>query len=203
MNTEKDVSLIDIDNAFVRRLMIPYRTHATYLKKATFVITTQGDRRTFSIKGDFRIPISCYIDDTGHFNAVEYNICLNQIGYVFLAHCVKEKLLPEIGDYDLETFIKNQLSNVLIYRLSSKFPRMINAKKFYGELKLNSLKKVGNYTMFNYECGFWDDGDGYSNGSVIAVMPSVGMGGDMDRSELSEDEFSSVIEEYVSTVCNY
>nr|VFK50714.1 MAG: taurine dioxygenase [Candidatus Kentron sp. TUN] len=37
----------------------------------------------------------------------------------------------------------------------------------------------------------------------LYVMPSVGMGGDMDRSELSEDEFSSVIEEYVSTVCNY
>ena len=44
---------------------------------------TKGkDAGLISAKGRFSIPDSCYIDDTGHFNAVEFNICFNQLAYV-------------------------------------------------------------------------------------------------------------------------
>jgi hypothetical protein len=42
------------------------------------------------------IPESCYIDDTGHFNAVEFNICFNQLAYVLFGKCVDAGILQKL-----------------------------------------------------------------------------------------------------------
>ncbi|MEO1375818.1 MAG: FcoT family thioesterase, partial [Cyanobacteria bacterium J06635_10] len=51
---------------------------------------------------DFSIPESCYIDDTGHFNSVEFNICYNQLFYIIIAYLIKNQLLEVMKDWNLE-----------------------------------------------------------------------------------------------------
>ena len=49
-------------------------------------------------KGRFSIPESCYIDSTGHFNAVEFNICYNQLAYVLFAGCINAGVMGKVRD---------------------------------------------------------------------------------------------------------
>lgn len=164
---------IEVDADFMNQALRPYRPHATYLKKVSIEINPDKGAQGLIAYGEFSIPESCYIDDTGHFNAVEYNICYNQLGYVFYAFCIKEKLISELSDYDMDTFWKKQLPNWLILRISSGFRRVLNAKKFYGTWGIKSIKKMKDITYMETYCTFKDDNKGESSGEVFAgILPA-------------------------------
>jgi len=162
----------DIDGDFIGQVLRPYYSHSRYLKHATFEQSDSLDPQSLIMHGEFAIPESCYIDDTGHFNAVEYNICFNQICYVHMAHCIKHALIPELSDdYDMDTFFEKQLPNVLIAKLASSYQSQLNAKRFYGTYGINAIKKTSTCTFIKTYCRFHDDGDGKSKGEVtLAVM---------------------------------
>ncbi|NJR65313.1 MAG: hypothetical protein HC772_08340, partial [Leptolyngbyaceae cyanobacterium CRU_2_3] len=63
----------EVSQELLDTFLAPYKEHCRYLKRAQFqspVIST-GREQSWLINGDFAIPESCYIDDTGHFNSVE------------------------------------------------------------------------------------------------------------------------------------
>lgn len=161
-----------IDDGFVGKVLQPYYEHSRYLKHASFQQTDSLEPQSLIMNGEFAIPESCYIDDTGHFNAVEYNICFNQICYVHMAHCIKNALIPELSDdYDMDTFYEKQLPNVLIAKLASSYQSQLNAKRFYGTYGINAIKKTSKCTFIKTYCHFHDDGDGRSTGEVtLAVL---------------------------------
>jgi FcoT-like thioesterase domain len=74
-----------IPSKLAAEILRPYKQNATYLKSAEITHVNDksaispgtADHKLVSGKGRFSIPESCYIDDTGHFNAVEFNICYN------------------------------------------------------------------------------------------------------------------------------
>ena len=163
--------IITIDSVFMNKVLSPYHKEATYLKGSTLEMAGSGIDGLVA-RGEFSIPTSCYINDTGHFNAVEYNICYNQLAYTAIAFCIKERLLAELSDYTIDTFFENQLSQMLICRINSNFPKMLNAKHFYGEWKINSMKKVRHLIVGKTSCKFWDEADGQSDGEVVfAILP--------------------------------
>src|SRR6185437_12588121 len=99
-----------IPSKLAAEILKPYRQNATYLKsaeitqvcdKSTIAPGTQ-DQRLVTGKGCFAIPESCYIDDTGHFNAVEFNICYNQLAYVLFAGCIEAGLMHKVRAGDVE-----------------------------------------------------------------------------------------------------
>lgn len=162
----------DIDNGFASKVLNPYYSHSRYLKRAWFQQVESLGTQGLIMNGEFAIPESCYIDDTGHFNAVEYNICFNQICYVHLAHCIKHGLIPELSDYDMDTFWEKQLPNVLIAKLASSYQSQMNAKHFYGTYGINTIKKTAKCTFIKTYCHFYDDGNGKSTGEVtLAILP--------------------------------
>lgn len=164
---------IEIDQEFIASVMKPYRKHATYLKKATFYYDAEKGFEGLLIKGEFAIDESCYIEDTGHFNAVEYNICYNQLGYVFFGYCIQHKLLPELEDYTFEAFLEQQLPHFLILKIASSFSSVLNAKKFYGVWGISSVKKTSKTTFLQTYCDFEDGQGGNSFGEVTAgVLPA-------------------------------
>jgi hypothetical protein len=83
---------IEISPAFVADILSPYKAHARYLKTAeiaSFREKSSDDKGKGALAkgvGRFAILESCYIDNTGHFNAVEFNICFNQLAYVMFAN---------------------------------------------------------------------------------------------------------------------
>lgn len=114
----------------------------------------------------FSISTSCYIDDTGHFNAVEFNICYNQIAYVFLAHCARRKLLTGMEEIDLPTYRRLQLPGILISRISSSFRWAIDPRRFEGEVVLDSIEPRRNYWSLETSVRFFDAKEGHAEGQV-------------------------------------
>jgi hypothetical protein len=168
----ENVTVSDIDDDFMARVLKPYFNHSRYLKRAWFQQSASNDLQSLIMNGEFAIPESCYIDDTGHFNAVEYNICFNQICYVHMAHCIKNALIPELSeDYDMDTFFEKQLPNVLIAKLTSSYQSQLNAKLFYGTYGISAIKKTSSCTFIKTYCRFYDDANGRSKGEVtLAVL---------------------------------
>ncbi|NET17718.1 MAG: hypothetical protein F6K08_35290 [Okeania sp. SIO1H6] len=90
-----------IDEKLIQRTLSPYSNKGTiYLQEARRVFKV-GDSicsdvnsdKKYLVMGQFSIGESCYIDDTGHLNAVEFNICYNQLLYVAIAWgCDQQKL---------------------------------------------------------------------------------------------------------------
>jgi len=167
VSNDTDYFKAEVEQEFLDKILIPYRENSCYLKKAAIEEGNTG----FIITGELMIPESCYIDDTGHFNAVEYNICFNQLTYVYLGYCIKHQLIPELVNYSEELFFEKQLSNILIANLNSSFQSTINAKHFYGMLGIKSIRKTSKCTFIKTYCYFHDDKNGKSKGEVtLAVL---------------------------------
>jgi hypothetical protein len=168
----------DLLNIFLE----PYKDDCKYLTKAHFQYLeskespeklTTVNKNIFSIKGEFSIPESCYITDTGHFNSVEFNICYNQLFYIIIAYVLNNKLLSVMADWDLEIYKRRQLSNFLIVKFSSTFRKQINSNHFQGTLSINKSSERGNLIILKTSCAFYDRNDGWAEGDVtIAILKS-------------------------------
>lgn len=151
-----------------------YKPHCRYLRSAT---ATFDDGR-IRLTADFSIPESCYIDDTGHLNAVEVNICYNQMLYLAIATCVREKAEPVFAGWTMEDFLRRQLPSVLIARMQSVFTRGLDARGFSGEFRLDQATarrlRPGSDPLISLSTSFryWDQvGDGCHGTAAVAVVP--------------------------------
>ena len=145
-----------LEPSFVSKVLAPYFDHTTYLKDVTVTnrprnMDTFDGPRNVSRQVCSAVENSCYIQSTGHFNAVEFNICFNQLAYATYAHCFETSYFqqqhPEWGDrlkmFNPATFQRKQLSSMLIVNLSSKFKKEIRGKHFYGELEIGKMPRPG------------------------------------------------------------
>ncbi|WUI51775.1 FcoT family thioesterase [Streptomyces sp. NBC_00414] len=125
---------------------MPYKAHCKYLR--TGVVTAEAGLA--SVRCEFAIPESCYIDDTGHLNAVEVNIAYNQMMYYLVAKSVKEGLLAGFETWTLDDFWRHQLPDVLIARFASNFRRPVDPRSFHGEMRFRSVtrRSVGGGSPF-------------------------------------------------------
>jgi len=160
-----------IEPEFVGEVLKPYRPNCRYLKSAKAVFEGEPSWETLTTEGEFGIGESCYIDDTGHFNAVEFNICYNQLAYVHLAYCVRHRILPALDSYDEPGFFRNQLANFLIARLESRFQSQMNPRRFFGSVRVVSARKGSKLSILKTACRFHDESGGRSDGEVkLAVL---------------------------------
>jgi FcoT-like thioesterase domain len=149
-----------------------YKPHCRYLRSAT--VTTDGE--VARGRCEFLIPESCYIDDTGHFNSVEFNICYNQMFYYLAAKAVKERLLPVFAGWTMDDFWNRQLSDILIANYESAFRRPINGREtFYGEIEIREVRSIATpgrrpLLWFETSCGFRDDSGGRCTGKIRIVI---------------------------------
>ena len=178
---------IDISMTFVAEILKPYRKHARYLKSAR--ITHFADRsdksvpetadknaRLLASTGRFAIPESCYIDDTGHFNAVEFNICYNQLAYVMFAKCIEADILhrlrhEKVNVISLPDYKKQQLPSMLIVGIEGvRFFKQLKSDDFTGELTLNRAVPVGKAWFFFTTITFSDAEGVKAKGSVVLAF---------------------------------
>jgi (3R)-3-[(carboxylmethyl)amino]fatty acid synthase len=162
------------DAVMLRRVLRPYRESCFYLQAAE-VRKSPGQAQAH---GRFSIAESCYIDDTGHFNAVEFNICYNQLGYYLLATCVDRTLFEALAPWTLDDFWQHQLSDVLIYDFGSRFRRMINPREFEGTVTFEEPRVVTRpgkapVLFMPTTVAFWDDRGGAADGSVKLALTNV------------------------------
>ena len=152
------------DTELLRLVLRPYRPHTSYLRSARIAVsTTPADEGGISALCDFEIPESCYIDDTGHFNSVELNICFNQMLYFVLAQAVRHGLLEAFAGWTLEDFWIRQLADILITDFRSSFKRKMNGRRFSAEISIDTVAQWqgndvrGPLIVVDTTSRFWDD----------------------------------------------
>jgi hypothetical protein len=162
-----------LPDAFVALVLQPYERKQTIYVKRAWIETEAG--ATSPVKGairgraQFSIPDSCYIDATGHFNAVEFILCFNQLAYVYGAYLAGRGLLP--GSNNIGEFKSKQLAGMLIKELESRFYRPIDSRSFEGEVRVDApAEESANYWRQIYYIRFWDSAGGTAEGAITLAF---------------------------------
>ncbi|MEU3215567.1 FcoT family thioesterase [Streptomyces sp. NPDC006971] len=162
------------DEDLLPRVLAPYKDHCRYLLTAE--VSALPDRLS-RVRATFAIPESCYIDDTGHLNAVEVNIAYNQMMYYLVAKSVKERLLTGFESWTLEDFWRHQLPDILIARFASRFQRPVDPREFSGDMEFRSvdLRSPGGrpLLMATTAYRYWDTEGGRCDGDATLAFVDI------------------------------
>ncbi|NEB62593.1 hypothetical protein G3I61_23420 [Streptomyces diastaticus] len=170
------------DPDLLTRVLTPYRDNCQYLKSAEVVLGDSEDHVARALCA-FEIEESCYIDSTGHFNAVEFNICYNQMFYYIAAKAVQDGLFAPFDRWTMQDYWDRQLPDILIAKLSSSYRRAIHTGRFEGEIVVDKVLERepsadrGAMVVLNTSCRFWDQADGDSRGEVKIVITNAPVNG--------------------------
>ena len=154
----------------IKEIVSPYIPECRYLKEAEAAYP--------EIKGRFEIPHSFYVKSTGHFNAVEAFICLNQLAYTGFAHFLQEGAIESIGKIPLEDLWGVQLGGCYIVKIEDfAFRKVINPYDFTGQIKVSRPRKFQkpgeskNTYFLPTEFSFQDcEGGNASGKSLLALV---------------------------------
>jgi hypothetical protein len=181
---------------FLAKIVAPYKPTGTdYLREASVIQrylppdaeldSLLAEPPIITTRGQFSIPTSCYIQSTGHFNAVEYLICFNQLAYTTFGYLIKERVwddLPdgrissacraELAGMTIDRFFSKQLSSMLILKTETRFTRVIDANDFHAELAVQSLFYRKGTVFTQTTCRFSDAQGGSADGTVLLAYPT-------------------------------
>lgn len=156
------------------RSVLPYRGKGCiYLNSISVDIAEDGK---FSAGGAFRIPESCYIDDTGHFNAAEFIISYNQLMYSALAAVIDDAGSDIFSGWTIDDYWQRQLPCVLIQELWSRYSRPINAREFTGTFRVedtDSTHADRGILKLDTSVEFSDDLGGRARGTVLLALTDI------------------------------
>ncbi|RDI63394.1 FcoT family thioesterase [Nocardia pseudobrasiliensis] len=169
-------AVFEIDSESLDEVQRCYKPHCRYLRSAS--VRTDGDIVTGT--GQFGIGEPCYIEDTGHLNAVEVIICFNQLMYQTVATIVRHGLHPAFDDWTPAQFQRRYLPDILIADVQTEFERPIDSAAFTGEFTLEAAhayttsggaRRIALTTSFRFS-----DGDGECGGRIRLVVVDTGAG---------------------------
>ncbi|MCG8914478.1 FcoT family thioesterase [Actinokineospora sp. PR83] len=164
--------VLDSDRELLARVLDCYKPHCRYL--ASFAVSQEEG--VLRGAGVLEIPESCYIDDTGHLNSVEVNICYNQMLYQVIATAVRDGIGPVFDTWTMADFWRRRLPDVLITRFSSVFRRPIDPRSFHGEFALDSVRqrrlRPDADPLVSLETSFrcWDEAGGACSGTAQVTI---------------------------------
>lgn len=132
--------------------------------------------------GRFSVPATFYGDQTGHFNAVESALCLNQLAFVtmadFVEHREEHRFRDAILTHDLDDFKKNVISRTFVASMSTRFRRLLDGHDVHGELRLKKFRVHGAMLFIQGSFAFDDAESAGSStaafsGEVVFAMPRI------------------------------
>jgi hypothetical protein len=172
---------MSISAEFLAEILKAYRAHARYLKSAeiTHCNTASDDLKGASLvtgTGRFSIPESCYIEDTGHFNAADFIICYNQLAYVVFGKCIDADLIhplwyqkasiPSFAEYK-----RGQLPLMLIVSVDGvRFLAPMRSADFRGEFMIKKAAVLQSTWFLQTSITFSDGEDVKARGSVLLAF---------------------------------
>lgn len=122
----------------------PYLPHCRYVHTARLTrpaaprLPTQGDPASWlRLDAECGIDASCYIESTGHFNAVELNITYNQMLYLCVAAALQQRALPAPA-WSFDEFLHHQLPDVLIADYQARFRQPMRSHRYRGWVEVTA-----------------------------------------------------------------
>ena len=161
------VTNIVLPEQFVKEVCSPYKVD--YLKRVEIHRPTEESAPIDHViaRGEFSIPEPVYIEDTGHFNAVEFNMCYNMLVYNLIAWSVDNNMIPELAHVDFADFKKRQLSDILILELSSRYRKPITSARFFGEITIKEVFRKRSIVFLRTHAKFANASSGDAEGDVL------------------------------------
>ena len=167
----------DVAPADLARVLIPYRDNCKYLKRCAMEyvppaadVSAEESEASIVALGELSVAESCYIDSTGHFNAVEFQICANQLMYTMGAEVTRRRILRAFASMDLDGYYERQLPNVLITNVTSAFRKVMNPRRFYGRLQLDRAYCLRDRAFWECTLTYTDDEGGLADGNIVVTM---------------------------------
>lgn len=163
------------DPELLKQVLAVYRPACRYLKSTNVIADGEPrDGGHVAVRGAFEIPESFYIMDTGHFNAVEFNLCFNQMIYFIMAKAVKERIMRPLGLWRMSDYWARQLPDMFIVDFHSSFRRAMRGRRFRGELDVWRITERdggnGPLVLLDTTCRYWEDDGGRCQGEVKLVL---------------------------------
>jgi len=152
--------VVEVDEALLARTLDCYFPHVRYLKNAQVEYTDGGNSFPSEIgpcvaigRGSFAAPPAWYIQSTGHFNAIEFNLAYNQLAYVLLAQCVDSQALPLLSAHVPKgEFHSRMLGDILILKYSVAFHKAMDASTFQARLIVQKTMERGGLVFLKTHC---------------------------------------------------
>jgi hypothetical protein len=157
---------VPIAEDLLARVLEPYACKGSrYLIDARYRATEDS----VLAHGNFSIRDSSYIRSTGHFNAVEWVLCFNQLAYSAFAPAILNGEIAALRGWSIEDYFNYQLPSMLIKNTASRFKRPINAHKFSARLLCKDFEVIErSWRYLKVPCAveFWDEQGGAAYGDV-------------------------------------
>lgn len=129
------------------------------MKNTRYLQEAQIDRTDDAINliAKFSINDCCYAPDSGHFNAVEAIICINQMIYVALLGGIDKKILPFYAGFTPDDFLPHYQKVYISVFEKIKFKKLIDGSSFFGKITMKLIRKVGDNVYGECRFGFGND----------------------------------------------
>lgn len=160
------VDMAPIAEDLLARVLEPY-----VYKNSRYLIDAEYNATENSVLayGNFSIGDPSYIRSTGHFNAVEWVLCFNQLAYSAFAPAILNEEIPVLRGWSIDDYFNYQLPSMLIKTTASRFRRPINANKFSARLLCKDfevIERSWRYLKIPCAIEFWDEEGGSASGEV-------------------------------------
>lgn len=163
------------DPDFREQVLACYKPHCRYVQSFRAergVLTADAAGSAVTGRCQMSVPEPCYIDATGHLNAVDVGICFNQALYLAIGTSVRWGWLPEFAEWGVADFFAHQLADVLIAETTAKYSKPISPQDFSAVFRIESATKVASGTVWlatNMECTDARGGQCVMTASVAVV----------------------------------
>jgi hypothetical protein len=183
--SDVDLAPPTISEAFLAGALNAYRTHARYLKSAKITHLDENaalpdaahNDNIMSATGRFSIPVSCLYVSGGHFCAVEFNICYQQLACVVFGKCVEAGLMPGYPSFPHGGCEPPPIAIACMEGV--RFLKQVQSDDFQAALTITRICFEGSVCLLFTSIAFSDREGLKAKGSVVLTFtPASGIIGD-------------------------
>lgn len=144
------------DPEFREQVLACYKPHCRYVQSFTCTRSTPEPTAEKSLAAttvvtgrcQLSVPEPCYINATGHLNAVDVGICFNQTLYLTLGTSVQHRWLPDFYQWSVTDFFIHQLPDVLIAETTARFFAPLSPHSFSAVFQILAITRVPSGTVW-------------------------------------------------------
>jgi FcoT-like thioesterase domain len=135
-----------------------YTPECIYIKNAFRDVSYEKELVSIA---EVSVPHTFYGSQTGHFNAVESLLCLNQIAFLSIADFVVDDdphtFRQAIKTTDLRGFKENVLTRTFITSVTTQFRRALDGQNVVMRFAFTKMRKHAGWVFLASEFRFIDD----------------------------------------------
>ncbi|MDR7009977.1 FcoT family thioesterase [Paraburkholderia strydomiana] len=144
-----------ISSSLKDSILEPYKQECVYIKEAFRDVTEDKSLVTIA---EVCVPETFYGSETGHFNAVESLLCLNQLAFLTIADFIVDNKPHEfresIRTTSLQIFKEHVLSRTFITSVGMQYKRTLDGQNVFMRLAFTALRKRAGMVFLASEFAF-------------------------------------------------